>query len=101
MLRQFEQVQSGSGGAPTDDRDRRAGAEANLISGEPGYRLIVDTHALSQTGSWGGNTATGDLFWSRERTGSLASNHCGTTVRFALPAAATEEAKTEVAALEG
>jgi PAS domain S-box-containing protein len=32
-----------SGGAPPDDRDRRARAEAALHSGDPSYRLIVDT----------------------------------------------------------
>jgi PAS domain S-box-containing protein len=34
---------TGSGEAPPDDRDRRARAEAALHSGEPSYRLIVDT----------------------------------------------------------
>jgi PAS domain S-box-containing protein len=28
--------------------------------------FLVEAQALSQTGSWGWNTATGDLFWSRE-----------------------------------
>src|SRR4051795_8846944 len=32
-----------SGRVPPDDRDRRAHAEAALHSGEPSYRLIVDT----------------------------------------------------------
>ena len=34
---------TGSGEAPPDDRDRRARVEAPLHSGEPSYRLIVDT----------------------------------------------------------
>jgi FOG: GAF domain len=28
--------------------------------------FLAEAQALSQTGSWGWNTATGDLFWSRE-----------------------------------
>jgi len=28
--------------------------------------FLAETQALSQTGSWGWNTATGELFWSRE-----------------------------------
>ena len=43
MLRHAEQVGNESGGVPPDDRDRSARAETALQSGEPSYRLIVDT----------------------------------------------------------
>ena len=43
MLRPLEQVPNRSDGVPSDDRDRRARVEAALHSGEPSFRLIVDT----------------------------------------------------------
>src|SRR5262245_46769135 len=43
MSRELEQVRNGSSGVPPDDGERRARAEAVLHSGEPSYRLIVDT----------------------------------------------------------
>ena len=43
MMRQPEQVPNGSGGVPPAAPDRRLSDDTALHSGEPSYRLIVDT----------------------------------------------------------